>query len=79
MKKFKTPDIKCSMILILNVNVMHTCHFQVFVQHNSIYYLADPWDQHPKPEVVALDPGTGDIFNGVPDWVYEGERETFDI
>jgi hypothetical protein len=34
--------------------------------------MANPWDQNAKPEVIAQDPGTGDIFNGVPDWVYEG-------
>lgn len=27
-----------------------------------------------KPEVIVQDPGSGEIFNGVPDWVYEGEN-----
>ncbi|XP_056013194.1 dipeptidyl peptidase 4-like isoform X2 [Ostrea edulis] len=48
-------------------------HGVVFVQHNSIYYMANPWDQMAKPEVIVQDPGSGEIFNGVPDWVYEEE------
>ncbi|XP_061163916.1 dipeptidyl peptidase 4-like isoform X3 [Saccostrea echinata] len=48
-------------------------HSVVFVHHNSIFYLANPWDQNATPVLIAEDPGTGEIFNGVPDWVYEEE------
>ncbi|XP_052674491.1 dipeptidyl peptidase 4-like isoform X7 [Crassostrea angulata] len=48
-------------------------HAVIFVQANSIYYMADPWDQQSKLEVIEEDPGTPEISNGIPDWVYEEE------
>lgn len=36
--------------------------------------MADPWDQQSKPEVIEEDPGTPEISNGIPDWVYEGKN-----
>lgn len=39
--------------------------------------MSDPWDHQSKLEVIEEDPGTGEIFNGIPDWVYEGKNSVF--
>lgn len=35
--------------------------------------MTDPMD-HQTIQVIEKDPGTGEIFNGIPDWVYEGRH-----
>ncbi|XP_022322277.2 dipeptidyl peptidase 4-like isoform X35 [Crassostrea virginica] len=49
-----------------------TGHGVIFIQENTIYYMTDPMD-HQTIQVIEKDPGTGEIFNGIPDWVYEEE------
>ena len=54
-------------------NHLYFSQFQIFIQENTIYYMTDPMD-HQTIQVIEKDPGTGEIFNGIPDWVYEGRH-----
>lgn len=46
----------------------------MFVQNNNIYYLEDYDYQNPRKQAtqITFDGVQDEIFNGIPDWVYEG-------
>lgn len=46
---------------------------QVYVYGNDIFYVRYPGDKNVFNQLT--DTGSDDIFNGVPDWIYEGIKD----
>ncbi|XP_060074300.1 dipeptidyl peptidase 4-like isoform X3 [Ylistrum balloti] len=50
-----------------------TGHAVVFVQDNNIFYKSDVTENDVAPMQITTDGYHEEIFNGIPDWVYEEE------
>ncbi len=50
---------------------MNVFVFQAYVWKNNVYVKTSPTS---APQQVTFNGAENKIFNGVPDWVYEGER-----
>lgn len=46
---------------------------QVIVHNNDIYYKDNAWDTLKQPLRITYTGKPGVIFNGIPDWIYEGK------
>lgn len=52
--------------------------FQVFVQGNDVYYRSAMLNVNVTEAFRVTDDGIADqIFNGVPDWVFEGKLNSW--
>ncbi|KAJ8320131.1 hypothetical protein KUTeg_001718 [Tegillarca granosa] len=70
-KKFEGPEGP----IFRYIGWSPTGHSLVFVQNNNLYYLED-YDYHntkKQAKQITFDGAQGEIFNGIPDWIYEEE------
>jgi len=52
-------------------------HSLAVVYRNDLYYVADVDKQGDKAVKLTHDGREGVVFNGIPDWLYEGESYIF--
>ena len=49
-------------------------YFQTYVLDNDLYFQETPFHSPSRLTTTKLE---DHVFNGIPDWVYEGEYKTF--